>query len=781
MMGRDFRLFRLRVLALVLSSVPAQCVRSATQVEMILDSDAPADRAMSLRINVFDGSVPATELEARSAGVLGVFLSRTENGIGTLMLPGSVGISPKIQGDTGIVTAWLRATLPARGLAPAIELDRVVRFPFVRGERGTIRVHLTLRCADRAIECTTVPDDRCTVSVRCREQGATCGELGECVALDVPVMPPDSGTRFDGSTPQLDVRVVRADVAQDRADSSDARTDVATDRGTDAAAFDVPGVIAAPTLLAPVSLSTVTTQRPTLAARPGPGGDGVLFELCADRACTMVEGAVRGAMTAQAPLLRPGWHWFHAHTLVGANVVSTRSMQWQFFVPVASTPIDTSYRSALDLDGDGINELAIGAPQAAPGAGADTGAGTVQIKWGAPGAPIDGPTLRGRATGDRFGSSISSADVNCDGLADLIVGAPQSSMPMDAGVAPAGYVTIFYGTTTRLLFATPALTATIAGRNPNDQFGFSVAGLGDTNGDGCADLAVGAPFEDNAMSADNGSVSVFYGNRPYVPAVILRGDTNNDHFGWAVSTGGDFNGDRLGDLYVGAPGYDVGPAIDAGFARLYPGPIQSLVFTQLQGAVTNTQMGYAVTRAGDVNFDGYSELAVGSPTFSMGAGRVQLLTGNAARNMLPVFRTITGASGEAFGHSVAFGGPIIVAPFDSLVVGAPYALMGAGGTRTGRVYVFQGSANPANPWMSSLDRTADRPNSNTGFSVADIGDVNGDSRVDLLVGANRYDPMMDRYFGRAAIYFGDGTTVSTNPSMVYLGASVNDQLGYSAR
>ena len=143
----------------------------------------------------------------------------------------------------------------------------------------------------------------------------------------------------------------------------------------------------------------------------------------------------------------------------------------------------------------------------------------------------------------------------------------------------------------------------------NDDFGISVSGAGDVNGDGFADLIVGDQEDDN-NGTRSGSARVLSG----VDGSVLYnfdGDSADDRLGSSVSGAGDVNGDGFADLIVGAY-LDDNNGVSSGSAKVYSGIDGSVLYT-FYGDSSGDLFGYSVSGAGDVNGDGKPDLIVGPP------------------------------------------------------------------------------------------------------------------------------------------------------------------------
>lgn len=207
----------------------AGCRRPATVVELIIGTDAPPDRAFEVQVLSLRGAVSPTEVEplVRARALASTTIARPPN---TAELP-LITLLPAPNSDGAPITVWIRARASASAAAPEVVIDRVLQLAFIAQSRGRARVFLPLRCGDRAIGCTSVGGEQCTVSIRCREQGATCGDLGECVAPEIIVESDRDGAVIDGATPTIDATTGRADAPSDREPLEGSASDAGCDGG----------------------------------------------------------------------------------------------------------------------------------------------------------------------------------------------------------------------------------------------------------------------------------------------------------------------------------------------------------------------------------------------------------------------------------------------------------------------------------------------------------------------------------------------------------------------
>ncbi|WP_265276064.1 beta strand repeat-containing protein [Nostoc sp. KVJ3] len=438
----------------------------------------------------------------------------------------------------------------------------------------------------------------------------------------------------------------------------------------------------------------------------------------------------------------------------------------------ASDFFGASVSNAGDVNGDGIDDLIIGAYNAASGAGQSyvvfgTTNGFDAINnlsdLGSNGFVING--INGT---DVSGYSVSSAgDFNDDGIDDLIIGAPFA-------LSGAGQSYLIYGSSNGfsasldLSNLDPSQGFAINGINATDSSAISVSAAGDINNDGADDLLVGAP----GASGGAGQSYVVFGTpkpKPQLqPQVIFNlssldgknGFTLNgnvsDSVGNSVSSAGDVNGDGIADLIIGASGTGKSYVVfgsTSGFST-------SLDLSSLDGSngfaingSASDSSGTSVSNAGDINGDGIADLIIGAPGAALGAGKSYVVFGSSSGLAANLdLSSLDGSNGfvingingrnsdgisDSSGTSVSNAGDINGDGIDDLIIGAPSALSNAG-----QSYVVFGSTNGFSPNfdLSSLNGSngfaiSGNGTDSSGNSVSSAGDVNGDGISDLIIGA----------------------------------------------
>ncbi len=501
----------------------------------------------------------------------------------------------------------------------------------------------------------------------------------------------------------------------DASASEGAASDAAGDGATDEAA----ALPSAPRPLAPLSTSRVTSRIPTLRWELPAGVASVTLELCHDRACTNPIGT---PLTVDGTTFRPTTDLPIGVVYWRVSASNATSPTWQFIVGLGSASVDSSSGTTLDVNGDGYADVVVG----------DAKHAYVYLGGAGGLATTPATTLSAPIANTDFGTSVAGAgDVNGDGYADLVVGAP-------AFPSGPGHAFVYLGGAGGLA-ASPASTLAAPGSTTNDLFGSSVASAGDVNGDGYADVIVGARGAESAY--------IFWGGAPGLattPATTLAsrdgylpdGGPGGGGFGAAVAGAGDVNGDGYGDVIVSAPTAD----LLAGRAYVYLGGAAGTngtpVTTLVSPGGANTSFGTSVAGAGDVNADGYSDVIVGGDGLSGALGSAYVFLGGAsavATSPNASLRTATGVTAQ-FGFSVASAGDVNGDGYGDVVVGAMDVSSSAGSA-----FVYLGQLQGLS--LSTLPAYAlpglDGPNAQFGVSVASAGDVDGDGFADLVIGANQ--------------------------------------------
>ncbi|MFN0124480.1 MAG: Ig-like domain-containing protein [Blastocatellia bacterium] len=443
-----------------------------------------------------------------------------------------------------------------------------------------------------------------------------------------------------------------------------------------------------------------------------------------------------------------------------------------------------------DLDGDGVADLAMGAPFA-NGAGFDHG--RVYIFFGRlQNGIIDlqftnaNLTLTGENAGDWFGASLAIADVNGNGIGDLLIGAPGADFIDASGKtrADCGKAYVVSGKPAAGASGIAQVASfTVAGANAADQLGFSVAAGPVLAKTGAATMIVSAPLydqidpiptlapEQTADTPDAGRVYLFAGGAGLTgihdlsakaATFSVTGTANMSRAGWSLATG-DVNGDGFADLAIGAPFSEL--RSQRGLAYLVYGNANlagDRAFGSFQtdlrvlGRNGSDLMGYAMS-IGDLNNDGFGDLILGAPggdgfgDQSPNSGEVYVTYGRATLTGTLDFTQVqadTTIFGGPAGPNATLGLGASVATGDftgdgitDLALGAPGVAFGVPRADCGAVYLYFGEKNQF-PMFSEIREIAP-PLQIFGADIGDrlglggmaIGDVTGSAPADLILGA----------------------------------------------
>ncbi|MBK8676069.1 MAG: FG-GAP repeat protein [Cellvibrionales bacterium] len=373
---------------------------------------------------------------------------------------------------------------------------------------------------------------------------------------------------------------------------------------------------------------------------------------------------------------------------------------------------------AGDFDGDGYGDYVIGSPgysvRAAPPAKAIVGVGKAEVISGKDGSVM--ASITGNAAKDAMGFAVAgNADIDKDGFADVVVGAP------NATALRVGSVTVLYG-------GAGERRHTFWGAMKNTGFGSALA-LGDVNGDGYADVLIGAPKDKSPVAPQKaaGSVTVYDGNS-LQSRKRFYGLSTNAHAGTAVAAG-DVDNDGVADIIVGAPDES-----GVGSVRAYNSSGTELL--QKLGTNKKARFGKALASA-DINHDGYTDIVIGAPldddadSRTKDTGSISVISGSDGE--LLSTKSFGAVKKAWLGSSVALGDVNGDSTLD-IIAGAPQDNnIPAATNDTGSVTVWNGAT-----YAPIKTVYGDAFGDLFGAAVS-TGDINSDGKADLIIGIPNQD------------------------------------------
>lgn len=448
----------------------------------------------------------------------------------------------------------------------------------------------------------------------------------------------------------------------------------------------------------------------------------------------------------------------------------------------------TGWITALgDLNGDGVADLAVGAAGDDDSAaeagrifillGAPAAGSTVELSTGVAGS-VGSFIIDGVSAGDMAGFAVAGlADLNGDGRGEVLIGAPGMKV---GSAADAGQAFVVFGPALAggldsggldladLGVAGSGKGFAIRGQAAGDMAGYAVMSLGDMNGDGLADVLVGAPGQD-AGGIDAGAAYVVWGKAGDAPVLLsdvaagiggfrIAGGSSGDAVGSTLGVLGDQNGDGRAEILIGLRDYnDTAPNQGAVFVvdgkasgtGVNLNKIAAGIGGYIITGVAQDDAGAAVAGVGDVNGDGRADILIGAAR----SDRAYVVFGKADHLAVDLANVRAGIGGVQIVAEVAgdLDGIVVLGGQDLNRDGTADLILGVpgneeGGSNAGAVYIVWGGLTGGGAGGGTIDlaqiargfggaKIVGAPGSLTGSALAFSSDLNADGTVDLIIGA----------------------------------------------
>lgn len=381
---------------------------------------------------------------------------------------------------------------------------------------------------------------------------------------------------------------------------------------------------------------------------------------------------------------------------------------------------------------------------------------------------------------DIAGSSVSIiGDIDNDGLADLLIGAPNADhMKLNNGKAYL-IMSSSQGIASANLSSSDVI---FFGELDEDRAGTKVAGVGDVNADGYDDFMIGAPQNDRGGPGAGaaylffGKTSGWNGYKNLSDAdLIIYGEAIQDELGASFDKAGDVNGDGIGDIVLASSKNDENDP-ESGkvyiiFGKKTGWPSEMNVSNadfSITGESKSHNAGNVVSWAGDINGDDLDDILIGADKADSNNGRVYVLFGRYGG--WPIGQNLSQADASIYGENTDFIGLGLAGPGDingdgyaDIVIGAPYDTSHGGGSMRGMILIYFGKASG---WSHGITYAtcdglyySNRDFDTAGQFVSRAGDVNGDGYNDFLVGAENANTAVK---SRSFLFLGKTGGWSTN-------------------